>query len=631
MSDQRTNNTRPGQNPMRGGGRNGGRPGGPMGQFMPGEKPKNFKGTMAKLLRYIGRYKFSLILVSLFSILSTVFSIFGPKIMGNATTELAGGAMRMALGTGGIDFAYIAEILIFLAGLYFASSVLKYIQTYIMTGVNNKMTYTMREEISEKINRIPLKFFDTTTHGEILSRVTNDVSTVTRSLNDSVTEIISSIATLIGVLAMMISISWQMTCIALLIIPASVLVVQFVVKRSQKHFKTQQEYLGHVNGQIEEMYSGHIVVKAFNQEENAIETFGGFNDKLYDSAWRSQFLSTLMMPFTKFIGNLGYVAVCVLGGYYVATGKINLGDIQAFIQYVRNFSQPINQVANISNVLQQTAAAAERVFEFLEVEEEPKDIENPTPTKGIKGEVTFENVRFGYKPGEPVIRGFSAHVQPGQKIAIVGPTGAGKTTIVKLLMRFYDIDSGTISIDGHDIRTFTRSGLRSLFGMVLQDTWLYNATIADNIRYAKQSATDEEVQEAAWAAQAHRFIKTLPGAYNMELNEDATNISQGQKQLLTIARAILADPQILILDEATSSVDTRTEVHIQQAMDTLMEGRTSFIIAHRLSTIKNADCILVMREGDIVEIGTHDELLLKNGFYAELYQSQFDQPEDDAV
>lgn len=631
MSDQRTNNTRPGQNPMRGGGRNGGRPGGPMGQFMPGEKPKNFKGTMAKLLRYIGRYKFSLILVSLFSILSTVFSIFGPKIMGNATTELAGGAMRMALGTGGIDFAYIAEILIFLAGLYFASSVLKYIQTYIMTGVNNKMTYTMREEISEKINRIPLKFFDTTTHGEILSRVTNDVSTVTRSLNDSVTEIISSIATLIGVLAMMISISWQMTCIALLIIPASVLVVQFVVKRSQKHFKTQQEYLGHVNGQIEEMYSGHIVVKAFNQEENAIETFGGFNDKLYDSAWRSQFLSTLMMPFTKFIGNLGYVAVCVLGGYYVATGKINLGDIQAFIQYVRNFSQPINQVANISNVLQQTAAAAERVFEFLEVEEEPKDIENPTPTKGIKGEVTFENVRFGYKPGEPVIRGFSAHVQPGQKIAIVGPTGAGKTTIVKLLMRFYDIDSGTISIDGHDICTFTRSGLRSLFGMVLQDTWLYNATIADNIRYAKQSATDEEVQEAAWAAQAHRFIKTLPGAYNMELNEDATNISQGQKQLLTIARAILADPQILILDEATSSVDTRTEVHIQQAMDTLMEGRTSFIIAHRLSTIKNADCILVMREGDIVEIGTHDELLLKNGFYAELYQSQFDQPEDDAV
>ena len=611
--------------------RGNGRPGGPAGRMMPGEKAQDFKGTMKKLLSYLGKFKLAIFAVMIFSVLSTLFNILGPKILGQATTKLFEGVMAMIAGTGGIDFAAVAQILLFLAAIYLLSSILRYGQNFIMAGVNTRITYNMRRDIAAKINRIPLKYYDTTTHGEVLSRMTNDVSTVSDSLDQSLTEMISSATTIVGVLAMMLSISWEMTLIALLIIPCSLVVVRLVVKHSQKYFRSQQAYLGHVNGHIEEMYGGHTVVKAFNGEERSIAAFEDFNDNLYQSAWKSQFLSGMMMPIMKFIGNIGYVAVCIVGSAFAAVGRITVGDIQAFIQYVRNFTQPITQVANVSNVLQQTAAAAERVFEFLDQDEESPDTESPIDPETVHGDVEFRHVRFGYEPEKLIIKDFSALVKQGQKVAIVGPTGAGKTTIVKLLMRFYDVTDGAILIDGEDIRHFTRNGLRSCFGMVLQDTWLYNASIADNIRYSRLDATDEEVRQAAWAAQAHRFIKTLPGGYDMVINEDASNISQGQKQLLTIARAILSDPKILILDEATSSVDTRTEIHIQQAMNTLMEGRTSFVIAHRLSTIRDADVILVMREGDIVEVGNHEELLAKGGFYSELYQSQFEPEDADAV
>lgn len=622
MSEKQTNPAvRPGQ---RGPG------GGPAGRMMPGEKANDFKGTMKKLLQYLGKYKPALVAVALFSVFSTVFNILGPKILGNATTKLFEGVMAMISGTGGIDFTAVAQILLFLGAIYLLSSLLRYAQNFIMAGVNTQVTYHMRRDIDAKVNKVPLKYFDKTTHGEVLSRMTNDVDTVGQSLDQSLTEIISSATTIIGVLVMMLSISWEMTLIALLIIPCSLVIVKAVIGRSQKYFRGQQEYLGHVNGHIEEMYGGHIVVKAFNGEARSVSIFEGFNDKLYQSAWKSQFLSGLMMPLMKFVGNVGYVAVCIVGSSFAAAGRITVGDIQAFIQYVRNFTQPITQVANISNVLQQTAAAAERVFEFLEQEEETPDPENPADPAAVHGDVAFSHVHFGYSPDKIIIKDFSAAVQQGQKVAIVGPTGAGKTTIVKLLMRFYDLNEGSILIDEQDIRSFTRNGLRSCFGMVLQDTWLYNASIADNIRYSKLDATDEEVKKAAWAAQADRFIKTLPGGYDMVINEDASNISQGQKQLLTIARAILSDPKILILDEATSSVDTRTEIHIQKAMDTLMQGRTSFVIAHRLSTIRDANMILVMRDGDIVEVGNHEELLARNGFYAQLYSSQFEPEEETA-
>ena len=622
MSEKQTNPAvRPGQ---RGPG------GGPAGRMMPGEKANDFKGTMKKLLQYLGKYKPALVAVALFSVFSTVFNILGPKILGNATTKLFEGVMAMISGTGGIDFTAVAQILLFLGAIYLLSSLLRYAQNFIMAGVNTQVTYHMRRDIDAKVNKVPLKYFDKTTHGEVLSRMTNDVDMVGQSLDQSLTEIISSATTIIGVLVMMLSISWEMTLIALLIIPCSLVIVKAVIGRSQKYFRGQQEYLGHVNGHIEEMYGGHIVVKAFNGEARSVSIFEGFNDKLYQSAWKSQFLSGLMMPLMKFVGNVGYVAVCIVGSSFAAAGRITVGDIQAFIQYVRNFTQPITQVANISNVLQQTAAAAERVFEFLEQEEETPDPESPADPAAVHGDVAFSHVHFGYSPDKIIIKDFSAAVQQGQKVAIVGPTGAGKTTIVKLLMRFYDLNEGSILIDEQDIRSFTRNGLRSCFGMVLQDTWLYNASIADNIRYSKLDATDEEVKKAAWAAQADRFIKTLPGGYDMVINEDASNISQGQKQLLTIARAILSDPKILILDEATSSVDTRTEIHIQKAMDTLMQGRTSFVIAHRLSTIRDANMILVMRDGDIVEVGNHEELLARNGFYAQLYSSQFEPEEETA-
>ena len=600
-------------------GRMGGRHG------MSTEKAKDFKGTMKKLMGYLTQYKIGLLLVVIFAIGSTIFNIAGPKILGKATTELFHGLISKVSGGSGIDFDKIAKILIGLMCLYVCSALFSFIQGYIMTGVSQKLTYRMRKEISEKIDRLPMGYFDKMTHGEILSRITNDVDTLSQSLNQSATQVITSVATIIGVLVMMLSISPLMTVIAILILPLSMGLIGMIVKRSQRYFKEQQEYLGYVNGQVEEVYGGHNIVKAFNKEDDVIDEFDRDNDRLYRSAWKSQFLSGMMMPIMQFVGNLGYVAVVILGGYLAIKKTIEVGDIQSFIQYVRNFTQPIQQVAQVANMLQSTAAASERVFEFLEESEEEAAPENPVVLKNPEGAVEFEHVHFGYNPEHTIIHDFSVKVEPGQKIAIVGPTGAGKTTMVKLLMRFYDVSGGSIKVDGHDIREFDRGELRRMFGMVLQDTWLFKGSIEDNIRYGKLDATHEDVVKAADAAYAHRFIQTLPGGYGMELNEEASNVSQGQKQLLTIARAILADPKILILDEATSSVDTRTEVRIQKAMDNLMKGRTSFIIAHRLSTIRDADLILVMKEGDIVEMGRHEELLAKNGFYADLYNSQFEQ------
>ena len=603
----------------------GGPMGGPPGMLRGGEKARDFKRTMSKLLNYLKPYRVSIIVVIVFAIASTIFSIVGPKILGKATTKLFEGIVSQIQGSGtGIDFTYIGNILLFLAGLYLISAFFSYIQGWIMTGVSMKLTYNFRKDISAKINRMPLRYFDGTNQGEVLSRITNDVDTVSQTMNQSLTQIITSVTTVLGVLVMMFSISWTMTLVALVIIPISTIFIALVVKQSQKYFKQQQDYLGHVNGHVEEMYGSHIVMKAFNGEERSVQKFDGYNDTLYSSAWKSQFLSGLLMPIMNFIGNLGYVAVAILGGWLAVRNLITVGDIQAFIQYVRSFTQPISQIANISNVLQQTAAAAERVFEFLEEEEESPEIENPLQLSRVAGQVDFKDVHFGYNPEKIVINDFCASVKPGQKIAIVGPTGAGKTTMVKLLMRFYDVNSGSILVDGHDIRQFTRKELRNMFGMVLQDAWLYNNTIMENIRYGRLEATDKEVIEAAKTANVDHFIRTLPEGYNMMLDEEASNVSQGQKQLLTIARAILSDPRILILDEATSSVDTRTEVLIQKAMDKLMEGRTSFIIAHRLSTIRNADLILVMNNGDIVEQGSHEELLAANGFYHNLYNSQFE-------
>ena len=591
---------------------------------MPGEKAKDFKGTMKKLMNYMGRYKIAIFFVFVFAVGGTIFNIVGPKILGKATTEIFNGLVSKVSGGSGIDFGKIGKILVGLLCLYVVSAAFSFVQGYIMTGISQKMTYRLRKEISEKINRMPMNYFDKMTHGEILSRITNDVDTLGQSLNQSATQMITSVTTIIGVLVMMLSISPLMTVVALLILPLSMGLISMIVKRSQKYFKNQQEYLGHINGQVEEVYGGQNIVKAFNKEEDIIRTFDETNDVLYQSAWKSQFLSGMMMPIMQFVGNLGYVAVSSLGGYLAIRQTIEVGDIQSFIQYVRQFTQPIQQVAQVANMLQSTAAASERVFEFLEEEEEDVTVPNPVSVEGLEGRVEFEHVQFGYNPNHTIIHDFNAKVEPGQKIAIVGPTGAGKTTMIKLLMRFYDVNSGAIKVDGHNLKDFNRSELRQMFGMVLQDTWLFNGTIEENIRYGKLDASHEEVVEAAKAAHVHRFVQTLPGGYNMVLNEEASNVSQGQKQLLTIARAILADPKILILDEATSSVDTRTEVRIQKAMDNLMKGRTSFIIAHRLSTIRDADLILVMRDGDIVEQGTHEELLAQNGFYAELYNSQFE-------
>jgi ATP-binding cassette subfamily B protein len=598
--------------------------GGPMA-MMKGDKARDFRGTMAKLIGYLGSYRTPILIVMFVALASTIFTIVGPKLMGQATTKLFEGVLGQISGTGsGIDFEYIRNILLLSLGLYLLSSALSYIQGWVMANISMDVTYKFRQDIAAKLNRMPLSYFDKTSQGEVLSRITNDVDTVSQTLNQSLSQIITSVATVIGVLVMMISISWQMTLVALLVIPLSVLVITVVIGQSQKHFQQQQEYLGHVNGHVEEMFGGHIVMKAFNGEAESIRKFSGLNATLYDSAWKSQFLSGLMMPVMGFVGNIGYVAVSILGGWLAIQNAITVGDIQAFIQYVRSFTQPITQIANISNILQQTAAAAERVFEFLEEPEEIAETADPVRLAHVDGHVEFRHVQFGYKPETPVIKDFSAEIQPGQKVAIVGPTGAGKTTIVKLLMRFYDIDSGKILVDGHNIQAFNRQDLRSRFAIVLQDTWLYNDTLMENIRYGRADASDDEVIEAAKAAHVDHFIRTLSEGYGMVLNEETTNISQGQKQLLTIARAILADPEILILDEATSSVDTRTEVLIQKAMDRLMAGRTSFIIAHRLSTIRNADLILVLDDGDIVEKGTHDALLAQGGFYAELYNSQFE-------
>ena len=591
---------------------------------MPGEKAKDFKGTLKKLFKYMGAFKVHMIFVAVFAVCGTVFNIAGPKILGKATTEIFNGLVSKVSGGSGMDFDRIGQILLMTLGLYLISALCSFIQGLIMTGVSQKTTYRLRKEISEKINRMPMNYFDTKPVGEILSRVTNDVDTLGQSLNQSATQLITSVTTIIGVLVMMLSISPLMTLVAILILPISVLLLSFVMKHSQRYFRGQQEYLGNVNGQVEEIYSGHNIIKAFNKEEDVIREFNATNDKLYDSAWKSQFFSGMMMPVMQFIGNLGYVAVAILGGYLTIKNAIEVGDIQSFIQYVRNFTQPIQQVAQVANMLQSTAAASERVFEFLDEAEEDQTVPNPVSVEGLQGNVEFDHVHFGYNPDKIIINDFSAKVKEGQKIAIVGPTGAGKTTMIKLLMRFYDVNSGAIKIDGHNVKDFNRSELRQMFGMVLQDTWLFHGTIMENIRYGRLDATDEKVIQAAKAAHVHRFVQTLPGGYNMELNEEASNVSQGQKQLLTIARAILADPKILILDEATSSVDTRTEVLIQKAMDNLMRGRTSFVIAHRLSTIRDADLILVMREGDIVEQGTHEELLAKGGFYADLYNSQFE-------
>ena len=604
---------------------------GPMGHGrMSGEKAKDFKGTMGKLMKYMSAFKVQMLFVVIFAIGGTVFNIIGPKILGKATTEIFNGLVSKVSGGSGMDFEKIATILLTALALYVTSALCSLVQGFLMTGVSQKTTYRLRKEISQKINRMPMNYFDTRTHGEVLSRVTNDVDTLGQSLNQSATQIITSTTTIIGVLVMMLSISPLMTLVALLILPVSLGMISFVMKHSQKYFKGQQEYLGNVNGQVEEVYSGHNIVKAFKKEKDVIEEFEKTNDKLYDSAWKSQFFSGMMMPIMQFVGNLGYVGVVILGGVLAAKKTIEVGDIQSFIQYVRNFTQPIQQLAQVANMLQSTAAASERVFEFLEEEEEDQTVPNPVSVEGLEGNVTFEHVHFGYNEDKIIINDFSVDVKEGQKIAIVGPTGAGKTTMIKLLMRFYDVNSGAILIDGHNVKDFNRSELRQMFGMVLQDTWLFHGSIKDNIKYGKLDATDEEVIEAAKAARVHRFVQTLPGGYDMELNEEASNVSQGQKQLLTIARAILADPKILILDEATSSVDTRTEIQIQKAMDTLMKGRTSFVIAHRLSTIRDADVILVMKDGDIVEQGNHEELLAKNGFYADLYNSQFENTTEQA-
>lgn len=595
------------------------------GGMAPGKKAKDFKGSFQKLFLYIGKYRLAILFVIIFAACSTVFSVAGPKIMGKATTALSEGLMRKIAGTGGIDFDYIAKVLLITLALYLASSALSFFQGLIMTGITQKICYRLRKEISEKINRMPMKYFESRSYGEVLSRITNDVDTLGMGLNQSVTQIITSTATLIGTLAMMLSISPLMTLIALVILPVSTFLVSVVVKISQKYFKTQQEYLGYINGQVEEIYGGHLVIQAFNKEDEVIRKFDETNHVLYESAWKSQFLSGMMHPVMVFVGNLGYAGVAISGGMLAIKGRIGIGDIQAFIQYVKNFTQPIQQIAQVITQVQSMTAASERVFEFLEEEEEEQSVEHPVSLDNIRGEVAFDKVSFGYQPENIIIHDFSTVAEPGQKIAIVGPTGAGKTTMVKLLMRFYDVNGGSIRIDGHDIRSFNRRELRDAFGMVLQDTWLFKGSIMENIRYGRLEATDEEVIAAAKAAHAHHFIQTLPGGYDMELNEDASNVSQGQKQLLTIARAILADNPILILDEATSSVDTRTEIRIQKAMDNLMKGRTSFVIAHRLSTIRDADRILVMKDGDIVEQGSHEELMKKQGFYAELYNSQFDE------
>ena len=599
--------------------------GGPHGGMMPGEKAKDFKGTLKKLLAYMGRYKIAIVFVMIFAVGGTAFNIVGPKVLSRATTALFEGLMAKIGGTGGIDFARIARILLFLLGLYVVSALLSFIQGYIMTGVSQKLCYRFRREISEKINRMPMAYFESKTVGEVLSRITNDVDTLGQSLSQSITTLITSVTTLIGVLVMMLSISPLMTLIALVILPVSGMLIGVVVKHSQKYFVAQQNSLGKINGQIEETYGGHNIVKAFNREEASLQEFKETNDELYRSAWKSQFISGMMQPIMTFVGNLGYVAVAVSGSMLAIRGVIDVGEIQAFIQYVKSFTQPITQLAQVSNLLQSTAASAERVFEFLNEAEEDMQVENPVRLTQMEGAVSFSHVQFGYNPDKVIIKDFSCDVEPGQMVAIVGPTGAGKTTMVKLLMRFYDVNSGAVCVDGHNIKDFNRSELREGFGMVLQDTWLFKGTIMENIRYGRLDATDEEVIEAAKAAHAHRFIQTLPGGYQMELNEEASNVSQGQKQLLTIARAILADNPILILDEATSSVDTRTEIRIQKAMNNLMKGRTSFVIAHRLSTIKDADVILVMKDGDIVEQGTHEELLQKDGFYASLYNSQFEE------
>ena len=603
------------------------RPRGPMGGHGmrgSGEKAKDFKGTMRRLVSYLAKYRLSIIIVLIFAIGSVTFSVIGPKILGKATTEIFNGLVSKVSGNGtGIDFDAIKRILITLILLYVVSAVFSFIQGFIMSGISQKVAYNLRDELVKKINRLPMKYFDTRTHGEVLSRFTNDIDTLAQSLNQSLTQIITSVTTLVGVFIMMLSISVVMTFSALLVIPISLFIITFIIKRSQKYFKNQQEFLGQVNGQVEELYGGHVVVQAFNGEEDSIKEFNKINNKLYESAWKSQFLSSTMQPIMMFVGNLSYVVVSILGGYLVIKNKIEVGDIQSFIQYVRSFNQPISQMAQISNQLQSTAAAAERVFEFLNEEEEDITVENPVSIEGLQGKIDFEHVEFGYNEDRIIIKDFNANVKPGQKVALVGPTGAGKTTMIKLLMRYYDVNSGAILVDGHNIKDFNRGELREMFGMVLQDTWLFSGSIKENIRYGRLNASDEEVIEAAKAAHVHHFIKTLPDGYNMVLNEESSNISQGQKQLLTIVRAILADPKILILDEATSSVDTRTELLIQKAMDNLMEGRTSFVIAHRLSTIKDADLILVINDGDIVEQGNHEELLAKGGFYANLYNSQF--------
>ncbi len=591
--------------------------------MMGGEKAKDFKGTIGKLFRYIGKYKAAVVVVAIFAIGSTVFNVICPKVLGKATTALSEGIMNKITGNGGIDFTYIGKILLFCLGLYVLSVTFSFVQGFIMTGITQKVCYRMRREVSEKINRMPMSYFESRTYGEVLSRITNDIDTMGNGLNQSITQLITSVSTVIGVIVMMLTISPLMTLISVLILPISIMLMMFVIKKSQRFFKQQQEYVGHINGQVEEVYGGHNVIKAFNKENDVRSEFHETNETLYKSAWKSQFFSGLMQPIMMFVGNLGYVAVAISGAALAIRGTIQIGDIQAFIQYVKNLTQPVQQVAQVTNMMQQMAAAAERVFELLEEKEEEQIVENPVSTEGIKGEVTFEHVKFGYNPDQIIIKDFSAHVKPGQQVAIVGPTGAGKTTMVKLLMRFYDVNGGAILLDGHNIKDFNRRELRDVFGMVLQDTWLFKGTIMENIRYGRLDATDEEVIAAAKAAHAHRFISALPGGYNMELNEEITNISQGQKQLLTIARAILADNPVLILDEATSSVDTRTEHRIQRAMDNLMKGRTSFVIAHRLSTIKNADIILVMKDGDIIEQGNHDELMAQNGFYADLYNSQW--------
>lgn len=601
--------------------------GGPMGHgrgMHGGEKAKDFKGSMARILRYMGRYKLRFILMFFFAVAGTIFNIWGPKVLGKATTELFSGLVAKVNGTGGIDFEKIGMILLSVMALYLVSSCFSFIQGFVMTGISNDVTYNLRKDISEKINRLPMNYFESRTNGEILSRVTNDVDTLQMSLNQSMTQLITSVTTIIGVLFMMLSINVWMTLAAVLILPVSMVIINFVMKHSQKYFRDQQNYLGKVNGQIEENYGGHNVVKVFSKEQDVVREFEEDNKKLYESAWKSQFFSGMMMPVMQFVGNLGYVMVAFLGGVFTIKGSIEVGDIQSFFQYIRNFTQPIQQIAQVTNLLQSSAAASERVFEFLDEPEEVQKAEHPVSVENLSGEVQFDHVSFGYDPEKIIIHDFSAKVKDGQKIAIVGPTGAGKTTMVKLLMRFYDVNSGQIRVDGHDIRDFNRSELREMFGMVLQDTWLFSGTIMENIRYGRLDATDEEVIAAAKAAHIHNFIMQQPGGYQMVLDEETSNISQGQKQLLTIARAILADNKILILDEATSSVDTRTEMRIQKAMNNLMKGRTSFVIAHRLSTIKDADLILVMKDGDIIEQGNHTELLEKGGFYAELYYSQFE-------